>query len=416
MPAGTILLESQVTIESSNVVLRGAGVGKTLIKIPHSMKYYDLQAGNDDDTYSRSKGFFQILGPRIRSGKGPTFLTDVVLDAGAGERSIFVRDSGELEIGQWIKLFMSDPKNGPTSQSLLGHMYHNENSKISCGDNCLKSLRGHRDLVRFMSRISDIRGDEIILERQLPVDVRVAWKPRIHSVDSDDIPQNCGFQDFSVDFGWKRSKEHLKEDGHNAIVLEETAFSWVKNVKVINADLNFVVRYSNFISVSGVSANVTKDRSHKTSPRRQGHIAIGIHDSCDVDVSDFDIQDMWHHDLSVRASMLSVFRNGKGKNINMDLHRSAPYMMLYANIHLGVGRRPFTTGGRPRTGQPTAGYSTFWNIRKKDGKAIPLPSCRYGPNLMFIGNFKGRDCDGRSVDAKEKVYPADLFAAQVKRG
>eukprot|EP00889_Picochlorum_renovo_P003174 jgi/Picre1/30204/NNA_005573.t1 len=44
LPPGTILLEDQITIRSSNIILMGAGKNETIIKIPHSLKYYDLQA------------------------------------------------------------------------------------------------------------------------------------------------------------------------------------------------------------------------------------------------------------------------------------------------------------------------------------------------------------------------------------
>ena len=415
LPPGKIVIKDQVTIRSSNIILRGAGKNETTIIIPHSLKYYDLMAGSDDDTYSRSKGFIQIQGPRVRSGRGLTFVTSVVSDTGAGYRSLRVEDASNLYVGQWVRLYESDPKYGPPSESLLGYMYSNPDRKKACGLNCYGSLRGIKDLVRFMSKIESISGNTIVLERELPVDVRVDWKPQIHSVERDQVPQNCGIQDFSIEFGWKRTGKHLKEDGNNAIVLEETAFSWVKGVHVTNADLNFVVRYSNFVTVSDVSANVTKDRSNPASKGKQGHIAIGIHDSCDVLASDFDIQDTWWHDLSVRASMLSVFSNGKGKNINMDLHRTAPYMILYDNIYLGEGKRAFTTGGKPRTGQPSAGYSTFYNIRKEYGEPIDMPSCSYGPKLNFVGNFKGRECYGDVVKLEGKVSPSGLYSEQVKR-
>ncbi|KAI8103694.1 hypothetical protein M9435_005028 [Picochlorum sp. BPE23] len=415
LPPGTILLEDQITISSSNIILRGAGKNETIIKIPHSLKYYDLQAGTDDDTYSRSKGFIQIKGRRIRSGRGSTYATDVVSNAKAGYRALQVRDTSKFYTGQWVRLYMSDPKSGPVKSSLLGNMYYNPNRRHDCGEDCLWRLQGHKDMVRFMSKISEVRYNEIVLERELPVDVRTTWKPRIHIVDKYDVPQNCGVQGFTVDFRWIRSKEHLNEAGHNAIVLEETAFSWVRDVAVVNADLNFVIRYSNFVSVTEVEARVTKDRSNKKSKGKQGHIAIGIHDSCDVYVSEFDVQDTWWHDLSVRASMLSVFRNGKGADINMDLHKSAPYMILYTDIYLGKGTRAFTTGGKSGTGMPSAGYTTFWNIRKEGGEPIELPGCSYGPYLNFVGNFEGKRCQGHTLRKDEETYPKDLFVAQIKR-
>ena len=419
IPAGTLVIEGQVKITSSNVVLRGAGKSQTKIKIPHSLKYYDLTDGTDDDDdgYSRSRGFLEIAGKRIKSRKkGENYVGQVITNALAGDSSLYLDDATGISSGDWVRLYMSDPTYGPTSSSLVGYLYSNPDTSASCGPTCLKGLRGSQDLVRFMSRVKYVYGNEVVLERQLPVDVNVQWSPVVFTLGKSTV-QKSGIEDLTIQFGWKRTKKHLKEDGNNAIVLEETAFCWVKNVGVVDADLNVVVRYSNFVTVTGLDASVTKDRSHKASPGRQGHIAIGIHDSCDVDVSNFNISSTWWHDLSVRASMLSVFREGSGENINMDLHRSAPYMMLYDNINLGKGTRPFTTGGRPATGQPTAGFSTFWNTRKADGEAIVVPGCRYGPHLNFVGNFKSKTkCRGWVVKPSKSVLPRTLFGSELATG
>ena len=413
IPAGTLLVEGQVKIRSSNVVLRGAGKGKTIIKIPHSLSYYDLMTGTDDDRYSRSRAFFEIIGNRVRSSKrGRDFVSRVISDAQAGDTSLFLETTSGISTGDWVRLYMSDPKSGPVSRSLVGYMYSNPDTKALCGESCLKTLRGSQELVRFMSRVKYIDGNRVVLERQLPVDVKTNWSPSIYTLGKDTI-QNSGIEDLTIQFGWKRTQKHLDEDGNNAIVLEETAFCWVKNIAVIDADLNVVVRYSNFATVTGVDASVTKDRSHSTSRGKQGHIALGIHDSCDVDVSEFNIQDTWWHDLSVRASMLSVFRQGYGKDLNMDLHRSAPYMILYDDINLGEGTRPFTKGGKSGAGQPSGGFSTFWNVRKNGGEAITIPGCQYGPNLNFVGNFKSKkSCKGRLIKTTKYIVPRRLYASQ----
>lgn len=100
--------------------------------------------------------------------------------------------------------------------------------------------------------------------------------------------------------------------------------------------------------------------------------------------------------------MLCVFRDGKGKDINMDLHRSAPYMTLYENIDLGEGTTPFTTGN-PGHGKPSAGYTTFFNIRTSGDQPIREPSCSFGANMNLVGNFKRTyRCKGRYIAEKPK--------------
>lgn len=312
---------------------------------------------------------------------------------------------------------MNDPKKdrSAASDSLLGHMYDNPSQKYRCLNSCFGGIRGHKRLVRWMSKVSEVRGNNVILERPLPVDVRLKWKPVLHSVPSDFVVQNSGIEGLTVEFRSRRSKEHLQEDGHNAILIEEAAFSWVYDVSVLNADVNFLARYSNFISFTRIKANVTEDRSNRKSKGKQGHIAVGIHDSCDVHVSDFEINAKYWHDLSVRASMLSVFRNGSGYDISMDLHRTAPYMILYSDIFLGKGTDPFTKGGKQNWGMPSAAYTTFWNISKEGYEPIKVPDCDYGPKLNFFGNFKGRECKGHVLDKEKDISPPDIYEYQVKK-
>lgn len=317
----------------------------------------------------------------------------MVSDSPAGFRSLRVSSTRDIFPGDWVRIFIDDQKYSAVSTSLLGYMYNNPNQKESCGQKCLQRIRGMKNVVRFMSRVSDVRYGEVVLERDLPFDIRSSWRPEIHAVPSDLVPQNCGLQDFTVEFRHKRSGKHLDEDGFNAIFVGGSAFSWVKNIAVVNADVNFLVLYSNFVSISGVETRFTKDRSHPSSKGKQGHIAIGIHDSCDIDVSNFDIQGKWWHDLSTRASMLSVFRSGKGYDLSLDLHKTAPYMILYSNIFIGNGTKVFTTGGKPSSGMPTAAYTTFWNIRNKRYKPIQMPVRKAYGRSIFPASLMVNACE-----------------------
>lgn len=401
IPSGTVRLEGQVRIGYSNVVLKGAGKDRTTVYIPHSLKYYDLAAGKDDDgKYSKSNAFLEIRGTREPSDS--EFLGTVILASPPGSNELYMDDTMGIFPGQWIILMMSDPKYGPLEGSIVGRMYSNPDPNAQCNESCLQGLRGTKNMIRFMSRVESVVDENLItLTRKLPLGVEPNWRPRVYSILDDDRIQDSGIEDLTVEFGWKRAKAHLNEDGHNGVILQETIFCWVKNVAVINADLNILVRRSNFVTVTGVDARITKDRSYRRRTNRQGHIAFAIHDSSDIEVSDFNVEEKWYHDLSTRNSQLSVFRQGRGKDVNMDLHRFAPYMILYEDIDLGKGGRPFTSGGKDASGLPSAGYSTFSNIRTSTGESIALPGCKYGPNLNFFGEFKRRKnlrrCKGWTV-------------------
>jgi hypothetical protein len=57
------------------------------------------------------------------------------------------------------------------------------------------------------------------------------------------------------------------------------------------------------------------------------------------------------HDVTVTSgSSLNVVQNCRGKNLNLDMHRTAPFNNLFTNINMGAGTRPFASGGRADRG------------------------------------------------------------------
>lgn len=52
------------------------------------------------------------------------------------------------------------------------------------------------------------------------------------------------------------------------------------------------------------------------------------------------------------------------QDINMDHHRAAPYAILWSNIDLGIGGRPFDSSGDAATnGNHTSSFVTFWGTK-----------------------------------------------------
>ena len=97
-----------------------------------------------------------------------------------------------------------------------------------------------------------------------------------------------------------------------------------------------------------------------------------------------DVRTKFVHDISVKWYALhSVFKNGRGVDLNMDHHREANYSSLFSNLDCGACSRPFNSGGSGNRGAHSGAYSTFWNVR---GNApIKLPSADFGPLLNFVG-------------------------------
>lgn len=311
---------------------------------------------------------------------------------------------------------MSDPYSGDRSGSLASTLYGGYVIKSPCGNKCIKGLKGQRDLVRWAVRVSSVNGNWITLQRNLPIDVRPEWKAQFHAMPANLVPRNSGIQDLRVEFKLAKMAPHLKEAGYNGIAVEWALNCWVRNVKVVNADDAVIVRYSHHVTVDGVQIYTNGDRSRDHTVF--GHIGIGLYNAADVQVTNFDIKSKMIHDTTVRGTMLCVFHNGHGTDLNLDSHRFAPFGTLYSNINVGLGSRVFTSGGEGSNGLPAAAYTTFWNLRKSGGGTIVAPSrtafgsCTYGTMLLFKGWFVGDDCDYYWMERIKAPRPSDLYSSE----
>jgi hypothetical protein len=122
---------------------------------------------------------------------------------------------------------------------------------------------------------------------------------------------------------------------------------------------------------------------------------------------------------------MNVFRNGKGKNLNLDNHRFGPYGTLFSNINLGSGTRYSLSSGTHKRGDHAGSYTTFWNVYANSHKTLSLPSDentkwiprprKWGTLLNFVGAFKTSNVrDGWYVENIDNVNPPDLYDGMIK--
>lgn len=201
--------------------------------------------------------------------------------------------------------------------------------------------------------------------------------------------------------------------------------SQILQVQVINCDVCVQTDHSYFVTVENILINVTKSRATPgVNGNHQGHIAIGVVESTDVLVKNFRVAGgRWLHDTTFSGCHFNVIKNGKGVDLNMDFHGNVPYANLFSNLQLGLGTRPFTTGGNKLKGLSSASYGTYWNIRvaKPDlGSLIRINStfngmCGYGTLMNYIGDFYGQICPDIYLEHVHNLEPVDLHASQLSR-
>ena len=163
IPAGRYKITNLLTIDKSNVVLRGAGEGKTVLYMARSLQQilgtapYGLQAA--------------CRRPRPGSGQS----ADTGHHAAArGDHTLVLASTAGIQAGQMIRLVMTNPPNN----SLGCYLYADQG--------CLNAERQkwYANPVDWIVQVQAVQGNTVTLVRPLRVDVRLEWQPRILAASS----------------------------------------------------------------------------------------------------------------------------------------------------------------------------------------------------------------------------------------
>jgi len=424
IPAGRYLFSHRIVIDADNIVLQGAGPQATRLFFPQPLAKLDnidvsiYSAGSNP--YSWLDGYVQIKGYDPGRTDRVNFVGGVTASSNMGSRTLTLSSTKGLQIGQWVRLLMSD-KDGTLVKELYGGIV----DRVGCGKSkskseCIADINDQQDLVRWSVRIASIDENQITLQRSLPFRVDPFWKPEIHRMPASIIKES-GIRDLGVEFPWTQAQNHLQEQGYNGFIVEGAANAFISNVATLNADNSVIVAHSSHVSVDGVTIGVSKPRG--LSLPFDGHIGLGAYDSSDVEFANFIIRGQWTHDVTVRGTMMAVIHNGQGDNMNLDSHRSAPYATLYSNLHLGQGRRPYSTGGYESRGFPAARYTTYYNLRSNSKNPIRLPAatmagkCTWGADINAVGYWNDGSCPGYHIESYKygTLQPLDLYGSMIDR-
>ncbi len=424
IPAGRYHFSKRIVIDSSNIVVRGEGPQTTTLLFPRSLSELDnIDVSifpDGSNPYSWLDGYVQIKGFDPGSTERANFVGAVTAPADMGSRTLVLSSTTGLQVGQWVRLLMSD-----IDGSLVKDLYGSIVDRVGCGETnskteCVSGINDESDLVRWAVRITSINGNQVTLQRPLPVRVDPIWKPEIHRMPASMVKES-GIRDLTVEFPWTQAPPHLRELGYNAFIVDGAANAFILNVATLNADNSIMVAHSAHVTVDGVTIGVTKPRG--LSLPFDGHIGLGAYDASDVEFANFRIKGQWTHDVTVRGTMMAVIHNGHGDNLNLDSHRSAPYATLYSNLHLGQGSRPYSTGGYLTRGFPAARFTTYYNLRSNAKSSINLPAatmagnCTWGANINAVGYWNDGSCPGYHVESYvyATLQPADLYGSMIDR-
>ena len=365
-PPGKYVITQMININKS-IVLMGSE-DETTFYMPKSLEeiYGNTATSTQNSQWATSPAFINFKGqiPLDLSTK----LCNVVKEAERGSEVLRVDNSSKLKVGDWIVVSMSDVKDsGALVEKLLGNY-----------EVCPLSFRGMKNVVRFVTTVSDSRKNRVVLSQRLPVSVESEWQTEIYKYSP--TLSNAGIENIIIEFAPSVYNGHLKEKGYNGLFFNNVSNSRVKNIVVINADNAIWINNSYYCTVDKVVVKCTYDRSSKGM---FGHHAITVSRGSQNLVQNFDIQQKYYHDIGLENfGMLNVYTKGKGVDLCMDHHKTCPHSNLMCDIDVGDGNRPFDSGGGEDLGPNTGAYATFWNIRSK--KEFELPPSNFGPLINFI--------------------------------
>lgn len=366
IPSGTFLISGRIRVQSPGTVLQGAGPGKTILHFTRSLQEIEpTQAktggGESTNRWSWSGGLVVVGDSGLEAAKTQR----ISGESKRGENVIQVDDLRGIDTGDDIRIEMWDDAGG----SLTDYLYRGAPGEDSI-------IRDHT-FVWQVATVVAIEGSQVTIDRPLRADVDLRWEPRIRKF----VPkaEDCGLDGVTISFPARPYRGHWKEDGFNGVALNGTN-NWVRNIEIRNADSGIYVT-GQFNTVDGVT--VTADRTPHGSGITGHHGLTTTGQDCLI--THFRIKTKFFHDLTVdKGAIGNVFSEGRGVDLCLDHHRFAPYENLFTAIDLGLGTRPWSSGGASGKGRHSAAGATFWNI--DSNIKIRPPEEDFGPRgLIFVG-------------------------------
>jgi len=380
VPAGRYIITKRLEIKKSDFVLRGAGPGQTILFFPKSLGQVD---GASATPYSFSDAFLKVNG----SDSGSRLAT-ISASAPRGAKTLQVSTTNGIAAGQWIRVVQKDAS-GTMFRALHGGQFPG-----NAGED------GGKEAFHFYSRVAAVQGQQVTLERPLPFEVDTRWTPELRARRPS--VREVGIEDLTLEFVGTTYPGHFNEKGYNAIHLRGVQDSWVRNVKILNADYGINVSGCFFTTITDVVLDTTFDRGSLV-----GHHGLNSEGGNDVLFTRFDVRKKFVHDLTVDGyAMATVWSDGKGTDLNMDHHGRAPYGTLWSHLDLGKGKRPFGSGGAGNRMPHSAAFSTFWNLTAQ--QTMKLPASDFGPLLNFIAVQASDPPSTPSGWSIEKIAAAEL--------
>lgn len=384
-PAGRFILSDILYIERSDFALQGAGSGDggTTLYYPRPMKFlptpkaftelaeylveFDKRQrepkNNIDLPYSLYAWSGGYIWTQTQGARGKAYLETydnfpepitAVTGGARGDMTITVADGRSVKVGDVLKIewYNKQGENG----SILTAMYGDRTK--------FKTLGSHhwnypeRALISQMTRITAVDGNRVTLSDPLLMKANPDWEPAL-------VPwphlANVSIEGFAIEFPNGPFVAHHVEDGYNAIYLTGLFDSYVRDIKITNADAGII---------SDDNGNVTIKDLTTTGPHRS-HYTVHMGSVYNQLATGIRVENVAEHPLSFNTyAVKSVYHDSDVLAAPLlDQHSGANHQNLFDDIRVSLTLPDEATsvelfdGGGAGYWKPSHGnYSTFFNI------------------------------------------------------
>lgn len=396
IPPGRYPIRKILAITKPGIVLRGAGPDKSILvcAVPLNDILPDWGAttgGLRTSNYSWSGGIVWFKGKqpgkRVGTPSHP---------ARRGDHELKIKgDVSRLGPGDWIEIKVRDDE----KKSLLDHLYSGDPGNIS-------KIAPSKHATTFVTRVKNVTGQTLTLDRPLRIDLRPEWNPQI--VEYRPTVTNSGIEDLAFEFPERTYGGHFSELGFNAVSFQGVAHCWARNLVITNSDSGIFLS-GRFCTAQDLVCKLSRESE------RFGHhgVTLSGHDNL---LTRFELRQRYIHDISFEGGAGNVVSEGSGLDLCFDHHKRAPHDNVVTDIDLGAGTRMWQSGGGVNLGRHCGAHGTFWNIRSKKPQKHPGD---FGPpsiNLVAVQTNQPSTTLNNGIWLEAipplKVLPANLHQAQ----
>ncbi|QCX77459.1 Pectate lyase superfamily protein [Streptomyces sp. YIM 121038] len=435
---GTYGIDGLIRIAHDNVVLRGAGSGRTtLVATRHLTELigpYGSRYGGDKSSWSWAGGLIWLC-PRerwdslvaaIRAGQWPfegwtgnrrdqwRGLT-AVSPARRGDRAVRVADPARVRPGDLVLLRLADDRD----HTLLEHMAGGGPGPEAYSWDDKTKLTSYVPY-EWPVRVTGVRGREVTLERPLPLDVRPEWNPLLTTHVT--ALTGSGVEGLTLEAVQTPQSPHLLDKGFNGVTFQCAYDCWADDVRVRHVDNGFGL----------VAASACTLRRTSVGGRGAHHPYFCREGSHDNLIEDFRIErrtvpappGTQLHGINVEGlSSYNVWSRGHLETGTFDTHRGMPFANVRTEIVVNNDGRH---GGDASAGPLYGARFTHWNVTVSNQRAGLVKIDGIAPYSATVGISLVREFDqidvpdfsgelGSRIEAygsPDAVRPRNLYEAQ----